>query len=206
MRDVIVDYLSLYYTDRSPETVWVVELDGQVVGYLLGCSNTREFLCFTVCLIMPRLILRALSDAVKGNYKDPMTKNIIKWALLKSWFETPYIPLRKFASHFHCNLLPRASGKGYFTALALAFLDQMQKQGVTGFHARILEPRHGPFKRMLDRFMRSYSGDVGFYAERPSSFHRWVLGWDKEMVNRVWGGDITVAKEVFRFLHNRYGL
>ena len=36
------DLFTSYYTDHEPESATVVEIDGRVVGYLLGCRDTRH--------------------------------------------------------------------------------------------------------------------------------------------------------------------
>src|SRR5258708_37278234 len=41
-RESFADMFTGYYTDREPESAFVVEADGEVAGYLLGCVDTHR--------------------------------------------------------------------------------------------------------------------------------------------------------------------
>ena len=206
VREILQDYLTRFYTDWTPETVWVVERSGQVVGYLLGCADSRRHLHVTIRKIVPALLLKMLLQATGGRFRSGPTKKLLKWIFLQSWREIPGVPLESYASHFHCNLLPAVTGAQCYTKLALMFFREMEGRGVCGFHAQILEPERGPFKRMLDHFLREYPGQDHFYTETASTFHRDVLGSRKKMVHRVWGGDLATAKAAFAFMRDHYHL
>src|SRR6201994_3441441 len=36
-RELFADFLTTYYTDHEPESCFVLEMEGQICGYLLGC-------------------------------------------------------------------------------------------------------------------------------------------------------------------------
>ena len=42
-REVMEDLLTLYYTDFEPQSSWVAEYEGRVVGYLTGCLNHNSW-------------------------------------------------------------------------------------------------------------------------------------------------------------------
>src|SRR5436305_11693448 len=38
-RELFADFLTTYYTDHEPESSYVLEVDGEIRGYLLGSRN-----------------------------------------------------------------------------------------------------------------------------------------------------------------------
>src|SRR5919108_5903995 len=38
-RELFADFLTTYYTDHEPESSFVLEMDGEIRGYLLGCRR-----------------------------------------------------------------------------------------------------------------------------------------------------------------------
>src|ERR687885_699118 len=38
-RELFADFLTTYYTDHEPESAFVLEIDGEIRGYLLGCRK-----------------------------------------------------------------------------------------------------------------------------------------------------------------------
>ena len=59
-REVLADLVTRYYTDFAPQTSWVAEQDGQVMGYLTGCLDTRRSLRTTLWRIVPAAFLKAI--------------------------------------------------------------------------------------------------------------------------------------------------
>ena len=57
-RDVFADFLTRYYTDWEPESTFILEDDGQVVGYLTGCLRYKYFpivqVYLLVCFVFPK--------------------------------------------------------------------------------------------------------------------------------------------------------
>jgi len=58
-RDVAADMLTQYYTDYEPESTFVVESDGHLVGYINGCMDNRRHGLVMFWLLMPSLLLKA---------------------------------------------------------------------------------------------------------------------------------------------------
>ncbi|MBD3265903.1 hypothetical protein GF373_04480, partial [bacterium] len=110
-RDVFADFFTRYYTDFEPDAALVVEDQGKIVGYLIGCTRYRlhaimeKFLVAFV--IAPKVIWRMAT----GRY-NRSDRNFLWWSLTRGNKETPAAPKR--SSHFHFNLLSayRAQGVG----------------------------------------------------------------------------------------------
>jgi hypothetical protein len=101
-RELFADYLTSYYTDIEPESCFVLEQNGRVVGYLLGSRRPlrQQIHGFFQNI---RLFFKGMSRYPR--YKRA-TRDFIGWILRNSWREVPAAPRR--TAHFHFNVLPEA--------------------------------------------------------------------------------------------------
>jgi ribosomal protein S18 acetylase RimI-like enzyme len=119
-----------YYTDREPESTFVAVQEGKVLGYLLGCVDTR----------------RAPSDA--ANILNQTFKRFLLvrsgtagylWRTIADLLRGTPIPshevdLELYPSHLHIDLLPEARGSGAGSALMHAWFDRLAKVRSPGCH------------------------------------------------------------------------
>ena len=204
--ELFADYWTKYYTDHEPESAFVVEEEGEVIGYLLGCADATVFHRVMARRIVPSVLARAVFRLVTFQYRDPKTRRMLYWLLRYGWQEDPSIPLDRYPAHYHCNILRKGIGKGYYTALALRFVDQMLARGIRYMHGQVQEPAHGgPFERMINTYRQQLEVDLLEYmAEKPSSFQRYMFGIDKPMVNRVWAGPIEPYRDWLVWTGEKY--
>lgn len=191
--ELFADYWTKYYTDEEPGSALVVEEDGIVVGYLLGCVDSTRFLRAMARRIVPAVLGRALWRLATFRYRDPNSRRMLYWLLRYGWQEDPSIPLDRFPAHYHCNVLRQGYGKGYYTAMAIRFLDDLTGQGIERLHGQVQEPATGgPWLRMVEAYGRHRGGTeaLEFFAEKESTFQRYMFGVAKPMVNRAWGARI----------------
>ncbi len=52
-REVFADLLTNYYTQFEPQSTFIADNDGEVVGYLTGCLDTKRFLSTMKWRIVP---------------------------------------------------------------------------------------------------------------------------------------------------------
>jgi ribosomal protein S18 acetylase RimI-like enzyme len=127
------DMFSRYYTDREPESAFVVEVDGRVAGYLLGCVDStrasnpgavagRHVLLRGIAFRpgTARVIWRTVGDAAR----DLATRRV---RLRDLELTDPRWP-----AHLHIDLLPEARGRGAGRLLVGAWLDRLRDLGVPG--------------------------------------------------------------------------
>ncbi|MCU1454644.1 MAG: family N-acetyltransferase [Acidimicrobiales bacterium] len=137
------DLFSGYYTDEEPDSLLIAERDGEVVGYLLGCLDSRR----------PPHMFRVLGPHVlrRGLLVRPGTAGFM-WraardiALDAARHDGP--PDRvldpRWPAHLHINLLPAARGAGLGGALVRAWLDRVRAAELPGCHLETLaENRDG---------------------------------------------------------------
>ncbi len=145
-RELFADFLTTYYTDHEPESSFVVELDGELRGYLLGCRKPLRNQLYSfyqnICLSIRALLrLRRYNERSRG---------FIRWVVMNGWREVPAAPRR--TPHFHINLLPDARSIGTTRALFSSFFGYLYRCGEKRVYGQIVtfESRRG--EQMFERY------------------------------------------------------
>lgn len=133
------DMFSGYYTDREPESAYVVEIDGVVSGYVLGAIDASA--AWNPAAVVGRHILR------RGIAFRPGTARFI-WRSMKDGAVD--IALRRvkasdldfhdarWPAHLHIDLLPVARGRGAGRRMVSAWLDRLRSAGIGGCHLQTM--------------------------------------------------------------------
>lgn len=187
------DYWTSYFTDHRPEFSWVVERDGRIVGYFLGCADQAHFVRTMQRRIVPRIAALALWRS--ATRYGPKSRAYVRHMLLRGPGETPDFPFLDYPAHYHCNLLREAQGQALYSRMALMFCDRLEAAGVTRMHGSMLEPEKGA---AFPRFAASFGLEhVEAYAEKPTRLFETVLGDTRPMLNRVWGATVASFRRFF---------
>ncbi len=167
-RELIADFLTRYYTDYEPESCFVAESSGKVIGYLTGSINVSLMGNIFRCKIMPAVIKRALSR------KAFMNRNTLKFiffyliSFLKGEFRTPDFS-EEYPATLHVNLAEDYRGIGIGSRLILKYLDYLKEFNVSGLHFRTISKEAKNFFQKLG-FNILYEGEF--------SYMRYHLGKD----------------------------
>jgi ribosomal protein S18 acetylase RimI-like enzyme len=139
-RALFADLMTRYYLDREPGSSWVAEAEGRVVGYLLGCRDTRRQRRVQITRVVPA----ALAGFVRrgGLWKGAT------WRLLGA--NLRHLPVRGagfdhdlYPAHLHLGIDAAFRGRHLGRRLAEAFLTQLQASGAPGVHAVVLAENAG---------------------------------------------------------------
>jgi len=146
------DIWTAYYTDEEPESLFVAVQEGEIVGYLAGCVDSR------VAPAPAQAITRA---AVRyALFLRPGTAGFL-WRGLRDTIVhggTPSGELQdaRWPSHLHIDLLAGARGRGAGSSLIDAWFARLRAVGSPGCHlGTLLENEHaiGFFERLgFERF------------------------------------------------------
>jgi GNAT superfamily N-acetyltransferase len=135
-RDVFADMWSSYWTDYEPESCFIAKLDGKVVGYILGCTDTDRYERVFAKEIRPMLLRKALKQ---GTFLK--RKNIIYLARViqshrRGEFRAPMRSIKaEYPAHLHNNIAdPWLRGNGIGKALMNVYLDYLRDRDVRGVH------------------------------------------------------------------------
>ena len=145
-RQLFADFLTTYYTDWEPESSFVVEIDGEIRGYLLGSRRPLHNQLYSFWQNIS-LFLKALTRYFRYN---AASRRFVLWTLAHGWREVPAAPRR--VPHFHINLLPDARKMSTTRALMSAYLSYLYRCGEKRVYGQIVtfESRRG--EKMFERY------------------------------------------------------
>ena len=145
-RELFADFLTTYYTDHEPQSSFVLEMEGEIRGYLLGCRRPLRNQLYSLYQNV-WLFLRALGRYFRYNERS---RRFIRWTLGNGWREVPAAPRR--TPHFHINLLPGARRVSTTRALMSAYLSYLYRCGEKRVYGQIVtfESRRG--EKMFERY------------------------------------------------------
>src|SRR6266446_5796357 len=83
--ELFADYLTSYYTDCEPESAFVLTVNGEVHGYLLGSRRPFRQQVFN---LVNNLRLLAKGALRYLRYHEA-SKKFIRWILIHAWREVP---------------------------------------------------------------------------------------------------------------------
>lgn len=131
MASYLADEASLYYTRYEPESLFVAEAEGKIVGALLGCVHTARHEKFYQRRVRPYLILSWLT----GAYGSPFWAiTVIRTELAGREVTPPRVDREQYPAHLHIGVLPSWRRQGIGMALMDRFTEYLRQKGVTGFH------------------------------------------------------------------------
>lgn len=108
-RELFADLFTRPYLDHESDWTLVAEMDGQVVGYLLG-SVCRHFE-LTLLRSGLRTTLKMMFRLAGGRYScHPRSRRFIRWLLTNGFREQPKHP--PGAAHLHIQIDKRCRGRG----------------------------------------------------------------------------------------------
>lgn len=145
-RELFADYLTAYYTDWEPESSFVLLVNGETRGYLLGSRFPFRQQLYNLCNNVA-LFLRGIVRY--PGYSDA-SKKFVKWILTQAWREVPAAPRR--TAHFHINLLADARSVACTCAMVDSFLKYLHDAGEKRVFGQmvVFEERRGT--KMFERY------------------------------------------------------
>jgi len=127
---------TLYYTDEEPESTWVAELDGKVMGYLNACFSQQKY--------HQKLFLKVLPISIWNSILRGSIFKLELWKILLAslWqhfvaAKVEFLPLPKIESHMHINLDSKARGLKIGTKLMQIMISKAQELGIKNISADV---------------------------------------------------------------------
>ena len=145
-RELFADYLTRFYTDWEPESAFVLTVNGEVRGYLLGSRRPHLQQLFN--------FLNNLRMFSKGVFRywryNPASKKFVRWILTQAWKEVPAAP--RNIPHFHFNVLPDARKLETTRQMTDAYFDHLRAHGEKRVYGQVVvfEGRRG--EKMFERY------------------------------------------------------
>jgi ribosomal protein S18 acetylase RimI-like enzyme len=128
-RQVFLDAFTTYYTDVACNYLWVAHEAGALIGYIMGCPDTDNY------LVWYRANLRRVAwRAATLRYRGVFTRKSLGYIRRYLQMRVPYVDLSPYPAHLHINTRADRRGSGVGTALMKAYLDQLRGESVPGVH------------------------------------------------------------------------
>jgi ribosomal protein S18 acetylase RimI-like enzyme len=130
-REVFADAMMNYYTDGEPQSLWVADYQGQAIGYVAGCLDTRRHMRSAITKILPGVFIRALARGVFW-HRDSwnLIRCMIKSAQLGGFHRRDVSVL--YPANLHINLEAGFRGQGLGRRLVEQFFAQARSAGCPG--------------------------------------------------------------------------
>ena len=145
-REIFADFLTNYYLEKEPEAAFVMEIGGEVRGYLLGCRHPlqNQFHNF--------LQNFRLAAALLWRYPryNAASKRFIHWMISNAWREVPAAPRR--TPHFHINLLADARSMSGTRTLIDAYLQYLRERGEKQVYGQMVSFANRRGEKMFQRY------------------------------------------------------
>ena len=137
-REVFADLVTRYYTDYEPQSAWVAEHQGQLVGYLTGCLDTHRYRRIMARGVIPLMVCKALRRGVLGSREI--------WRLARARLQNCQrggwrheVPLDRYPAHLHVNVQQGFRSQQVGRQLVEQFLVHVRAAGLPGVHAAVVE-------------------------------------------------------------------
>ncbi|MGH9017321.1 MAG: GNAT family N-acetyltransferase [Acidimicrobiales bacterium] len=131
-----------YYTDAEPESALVAEIDGEVMGYLLGCVDSAR--AWNPAGVVGGQVVRRALPVRPGTARFVWRSlgDVVADAARKRLPPAPFADER-WPAHLHIDLLRPARGRGAGATLMRRWLDALRRLDVPGCHLETVAENSG---------------------------------------------------------------
>jgi ribosomal protein S18 acetylase RimI-like enzyme len=131
-RRLFCDAMYCYYIMREAAYAWVAEDEGHVLGFLVGCIDTKAYPRNYVFHTLPGLTINLLTARYRiGRRTCQYIGGLVRTLFRHGVFR---MDLNAYPAHLHINVTAAARGQGIGRRLLQAYLDQLQQLAVPGVH------------------------------------------------------------------------
>ena len=145
-KEIFSDFLTVSFTDYEPESCFVAEVSGNVVGYLIGARNESRLKTVSMFKITPVLFFKALVKGVLLKEKDARYLRSCFISFLKGEFSDPDFSI-EYPAILHINILEGFRKSGIGSRLVSAFIDYVAMFKTKGVHLSTMSETAGDFFR-----------------------------------------------------------
>lgn len=167
-REILADFLTLYFTDYEAESCFVAESAGRVVGYLVGAKDTKILGKVFGRKILFGLIIKFIASGALFRRKNIAFIYQAIVSLLKG--ELKGVDLSaQYPATLHINMKEAFRGSGIGAKLIVAYLAYLKKNNIKGVYLATMSPE-----------ARSFFTKQGFtfIQEYKRTYFRYILHRD----------------------------
>lgn len=143
--ELMADLFAYPYVVLAPHLAFVVEDAGEVVGYVVGTSDTESFAADYRARYIP-----LMADRYPTPTRPPVTPEEHMVALHHNPERLLLPELADYPAHLHIDVLPSHQGQGWGRRLMTTMLRALADDGATAVHVGMLTANTGA-RRFYDR-------------------------------------------------------
>ncbi|MBI4981540.1 MAG: GNAT family N-acetyltransferase [Candidatus Omnitrophica bacterium] len=128
-QDVFCDFLTKYFTDYEPESCFVAELDGKIIGYVIGAKDTHILAKKFLLQIFPILLACSFLKGVFFSKKNTIFFFNLFRSIFCGEFKMPDFS-KEYPATLHINLAAGFRHIGVGSRLLQKYCDYLKIQGV----------------------------------------------------------------------------
>jgi GNAT superfamily N-acetyltransferase len=132
-REVLADTLTSYYTDYEPESLFVAEFAGKIIGYLTGCIDTRKKERTFSRVILPKIMIDFVKKGLIFERKTSRFLFSTCVSFLKGEFSTPGV-IKEYPAHLHINIDDHFRRNGVGRRLLQVFFEYLKEHNIRKVH------------------------------------------------------------------------
>ena len=132
-REILDDFLTLYFTDYEPESCFVAEVNGEVVGYVTGAKNSYTLKNIFLTKIIWRLLLKSTINGAMFTKKNIFFILHLLLSFLKGEFKQPNFS-KNYPAILHINVKTGFRNLGNGSRLISVYLDYLCQERIPGVH------------------------------------------------------------------------
>lgn len=131
--EIFADALTNYFTDYEPQSCFVAELDGVVVGYLFGAIDVKRMEMIFARRILPGLLIKAFFSGVFLRPKNIHFIAFLLRSMLKGELRQPDFS-HDYPATLHINICSGFRGRKIGSQLIVEYLMYLKGEGIKGVH------------------------------------------------------------------------
>jgi GNAT superfamily N-acetyltransferase len=143
-KEILADFLTLYFTDYEPESCFVAESLNGVEGYLIGSTDCRKLEAIFKKKILCGLLAKFTFSGAIFRRKNLMIIFAFLLSFLKGEFNMKDLN-NDYPATLHINLRKNLRDSGIGSRLIMAFERYLKDQGVKGVHLATMSTAAGDF-------------------------------------------------------------
>lgn len=143
-KDILMDFLTQYFTDYEPESCFVAVDRGLVVGYLLGAKSKTSLENSFRLKIFPRLLLHAIKKGILFKKKNIVFIFNCFISFLRKEFKMPDSSM-DYPATLHINLKENWRKLRAGSRLIAAYLEYLAQEKIPGVNLATMSDRAAGF-------------------------------------------------------------
>jgi len=164
-KDLIGHFYAAPYVVFEPEVCFMVTINDEVCGYIIGCKSSASFALQCESEWFPKLREKfPLESKSKSKSKSISRLNDRILKLIASGYQ-PQPEFKNYPAHLHINLLPNTQGHGLGGKLISVFIDKLKALRIAGLHLEVSRDNVGAiafYEKMGFEVICEFEHSIGY--------------------------------------------